>query len=260
MAIFSTLYGEWLSQELGSSDTSVLFTTQRRKDAINEGQKEFNERTECFQRQRPIPIVSGTQEYDVIGTLTDFSRVAKAGVFLSLFDGTNTRTVAGITDFPQRSEQWLDQNEPGWRTVTGQPTSWYLRRSGGQIFLGFNVAPSVPAGSTWTAYVNYVAFPPDLSGDTDQPYTLSGAILSDLATYHRALAHWAAGILEDLRKETERKKLQLSLFETYVAKYRGDDPPKGGNPIRFSRRYLGERRRPAGSGFTVTTPDPTRYP
>jgi hypothetical protein len=48
MTLFSSLYGARLDEELGTDDTSDLFTTARRKSAINRGVREFAELTECF--------------------------------------------------------------------------------------------------------------------------------------------------------------------------------------------------------------------
>ena len=48
MTLFSSLYSARLDRELGTDDSTVLFTTARRKAAINEGQAEFADLTECL--------------------------------------------------------------------------------------------------------------------------------------------------------------------------------------------------------------------
>jgi hypothetical protein len=50
---FVTLYGLELDRELGSADRTVLFTTARRKAAINAAQLEWVKRTECFTGKPP---------------------------------------------------------------------------------------------------------------------------------------------------------------------------------------------------------------
>jgi hypothetical protein len=50
MTQFSSLWGRLLTQELGTDDSTQLFTDARRKAAINDGIREFADLTECFVR------------------------------------------------------------------------------------------------------------------------------------------------------------------------------------------------------------------
>jgi hypothetical protein len=65
MPIFSSLYGTRLTRELGTEDSTVLFTTGRRKGAINEGQAEFVRLTKCFVYSSTKVITGGVAEYNL---------------------------------------------------------------------------------------------------------------------------------------------------------------------------------------------------
>jgi hypothetical protein len=51
---FLQLYGDYLDIELGSADRTALFTTARRKDAVNRAQLEFAKQTECSRAPCPF--------------------------------------------------------------------------------------------------------------------------------------------------------------------------------------------------------------
>ena len=91
---FVTLYSTELTRALGSSKTD-LFTTARRKAAINAAQLEWVRRTECFQRQASVALVDGTQEYDIEASLTDFGWITKQGLSIKIVDGTTTTYIEG---------------------------------------------------------------------------------------------------------------------------------------------------------------------
>lgn len=235
--IFSTLYGSELDRELGSADRTQLFTTQRRKDAINAAQLEWVKRTECFQRQVSFTLEDDRQEYD-LEAATDFAWIAKNGVSIKIVSGTTTRYIEG-DDLIQTSVARLMQDEPGWRAVTaGTPTSWYLRRTGGTVQLGLHPKPSIDT-ETWTAIVQIVMIPTDLSADADEPFTCSTNPLRSLRPFHRALVHFAAYDLEKYRKDQGRSGAQLQLFELEVAKFTGVEKPKGGQRVRLANDYRG---------------------
>src|SRR3990167_8386798 len=124
---FLELYGVELDREVGS-DSTTLFTTVRRKAAINAAQLEFVERTECLTRQTTVALVDGTQEYD-LEAITDFLRISKQGVSIRITDSdANVRYIEG-DDLTVTSVERLNQEAPGWRAVdAGTPTHVYLRR------------------------------------------------------------------------------------------------------------------------------------
>ena len=62
MPTFSELYSTRLTQELGTDDASRLFTTARRKAAINAGLLQFADLTECTLRQS---TVAATQSFSL---------------------------------------------------------------------------------------------------------------------------------------------------------------------------------------------------
>lgn len=235
--IFSDLYGTELDRELGSADRAQLFTTARRKAAINAAQLEWVKRTECFQKQTTVTIVDLQQEYDLEATITDFGWIAKQGVSIKIVSGSTTRYIEG-DDLEVTSVERLNVEEPGWRAVSaGTPTKVYLRRDGGTVNLGFFPAPDITGSDTWTALVPYVIVPTDLSADADEPFSVSGNPLRSMRPWHRALAHFGAFDCEKYRKDSARGGAQLQLFELEVAKFTGTEKPKGGQHVRLSNDY-----------------------
>lgn len=233
---FLDLYGTELTRELGSADT-VLFTTARRKAAINAGQLEFMERTDCLPRQMSVTLTTGTQEYDLDTSISDFASLSEQGVSIKIVSGTTTRYLEG-DDLRVTTVARLDQEESGWRAVSAAtPLTVYLRRDGGAVKLGFHPKPSITAGDVWTALVGSDAIPDDLSADTDEPFTVTGNPIRSLRPFHRALVHFGAYDCEKYRKDTAKGALQLQLFEAYVARYLMRRKPKGGQSVRFVRNY-----------------------
>lgn len=253
MSTFSTLYGSRLDIALASADVTKLFTTARRKAAINDGQREFAKLTECLQRQGSIAIVTGTAEYDLETSLTDFTWIAKQGVEIKILQADGSyRYIAG-DDLPIRTIEYLNRTEPGWRSASaGTPLCQYQRDDGGASYLGFYPAPSVGTSETWTITVPYVALPSDMSSDNDVPFTVSSNAKVRLWPWHQALVHYAASQLEQLRKELQRAELQSKLFAGVVADYLQKQRPKGGQQVTYTREYRLEAR---GSRSTWLNPD-----
>jgi hypothetical protein len=239
---FSELYGTELDRELGTADTTQRFTVVRRKAAINAAQLEWVKRTECFQRQTTVSLVTGTQEYDLEATITDFAWIAKQGVSIKIVSGTTTRYIEG-RDLQVTSVERLNTEEPSWRAVAAStPKNVYLRRDGGTVNLGFHPAPAITGTDVWTALVPYVVVPADMSADADEPFTVSANPLKSMRPWHRALVHFAAYDLEKLRKDTQRGGAQLQLFELEVAKFTGVEKPKGGGRVRLATDYRQQAR------------------
>lgn len=253
MATFGDLYGTLLDRELGSADRTDLFTTARRKAAVNEAQKEFVRLTECLTSQGTISIVDGTAEYDIEATLTSFLWIAKDGVEIKNVGTSRTVWYAGDDlvrcDIPQ-----LNREEPGWRSASaGTPTKYYIRDDGGKTYLGFYPAPDVGAGETWTAYVTYVVNPTDMSLDADEPFTVSSDVKITLRPWHQALVHFAASKMEALRRHFTLEDRQRQLFAAYVADYFQHQRRKGPQRVQYLRNYRGELR-------SSRPPDPWRWP
>src|SRR5262245_35922403 len=126
---FLQLYGTELDRELASADRAKLFTLQRRKDAINAAQLEWNRRTECLQRQLApdLPLVDATQEYDLEAAAADFGGIAKQGVSIKIVSGGVTRYIEG-DDLEVTTVERLNVEEPGWRAVAARtPRKVYVR-------------------------------------------------------------------------------------------------------------------------------------
>lgn len=246
---FTQLYGDALHIELGSEDTSSLFTTVRRKKAINDAQVEFAKQTECFRKSATITMVDETREYDLESVITadDYYGIAKDGAEYVYTDADGNVTYQSGFDFPRRDLDVLNVENPGWRNAdsTTLPASWYLRESAGKVYFGLSEPSDVTAPATATVTLPYLALPPDMTGDTDEPYSLTAG--SDpkrsLRPWHQALVHYAAALLEPLRKNFAAEQRQRSLFAGFVADYLQRHRPRNGTRIQLARDYRGEAQR-----------------
>ena len=263
MATFSSLYDDALHTELGTSDTSVLFTTARRKHAINEGMRQFADLTECYVKQSTIETTNGTQEFNlnssVLSTNGEYLRVASQGVAYIISDSNGVSQTLTGNDFPQVSVPFLDGAQSGWRsTNTGIPTGWYLRNDGGQQIFGLDRIVGLSTGSTQTAKVilPYVAKPSSMTADTAVPFTdtTAGLVRTDLQPYHQGLAHYGAYKLELLRKDKEASKEQLAAFMGYVQRYKDATRPRGNRVVRAAVSYFRNARGNSDRG-EVLAPD-----
>ena len=141
MTLFSSLYTGRLDRELGTDDSTVLFTTARRKAAVNEGQAEFADLTECLQRTATVSMRGGssgvgplslpTAEYDLTSTTVipdgDFVRFSKDQVQFIYTDGSSNVTIITGDDLPRRDVPWLNRFVPGWQqstTASSAATGW----------------------------------------------------------------------------------------------------------------------------------------
>ena len=252
---FSSLYGRSLDQELGSEDSTVLFTTARRKAAINDGLKEFADLTECLVRVSTVTVTGGTGEYDLhassIISDQDFLRLAAdQPVEFHYTDASSLTTYLSGADLPERTVRWLDNYEPGWRGSTGStgvqtPHVFYQRAEGGSWLLGFYPVPSTGSSASAKAIVPYVADPSPLTSDTQQPFTVGGSVRRDLMPYHRAAVHFGAHQLEKLRRDDAAADRQLQKFMGYVTRYLQSLRKKGGTSLTFARQYF--RRESGGT-------------
>jgi hypothetical protein len=242
---FVTLYGEQLTAELGTSDTAQRFTLVRRKAALNEAQTDVIKKTECCVKWVEIAVVDGTAEYDLEANVPNYLRIATAGPSLKMVDASaNERYVEGPDSFPQMSPPLLNRQQPGWRAnPDSTPAAWYLRRHLGLLYFGVVPGPDIPSGETWTLLIPCVVKAADMVDDTDEPFTVSGGTApASLSVLHKALVHHAAFLLEKLRKDPTRMKLQAELYAAQIAEYRGDDRPKGGKMIQMARNYRQHQR------------------
>lgn len=243
---FLELYGAELTRELGSKDVDQLFTTVRRKAAINAAQLEFVKRTECFTRQASVAIVDGTQEYDLDAiSAADFGFLSKQGPSIAITSGARVRYLEG-DDLIETSVERLNTEAPGWRAVSaGIPQQYYTRADGGSFYLGFHPKPDIVGADTWAVLVPYVCVPADMSDDADEPFSISGNPQKRLRFWHRALVHYAAYDIEKYRKDINRGASQLQLFEIELQKYTAAMKPKNGGRVRIATTYRGTQRRSA---------------
>lgn len=268
--IFEQLTKSELSIQLNNSDTSVLFTSTRRQQAINDAQEEFADLTECLIRQSTITCSCNTAEYmllssGVLGGSTDYSRLAKQGVeyhHVSSHGGSSarTRTVSG-DDFPRRDIEWLNRFEPHWRestTPTELPTGYYLRADGGNVYLGLKDKPDIGSSETGKVLVPYVARPAPMTSSSAEPFTVNSTVRTDLRVYHRALTHYAAYKLLPLIGDLPGANQQLQTFLGYVTRYTQAQRPKGGQHVTLARSYFQESRR-GGQSADLSVRRDTRW-
>lgn len=258
MPPFKHGYSSALDYELGTDDSTILFTDARRKQAFNEGVQQFADLTECFTRQSSITSSHGVREYSLQSTVNipgaDYVRPSKQQPEYQLTSshGGSSAQVTYISgeNFVRRDVDWLNRYEPGWRDSTGgTPQYWYERMDGGQRLFGMHPPPQIGSSETGKVVFPYVALPPTLTSDTDVPFsiasTASGAstgIRTDLDVYHQAPVHYAAHKLEKLRVNLEGSQSQMQIFLGWVERFINDRRPKGGQTLRTGRNYFAEAR------------------
>lgn len=248
MTQFSSLYHTRLDEELGTDDSTVLFTTARRKAAVNRGAFEFANITQCLERRITFAISGGTAEYDLNSTTIipdgDYNFLDKDGIEFRYTDASSHVTILARDSLPRRDIDWLNQNEPGWRLSTVASTTMqlpryhYVRQDGASYLLGFTPTPSTGSSASASVMMSYIAQTPVMVNDTDQPFTFTSGVRSDLNTYHQALVHYAAHLLEKLRRDDQASDRQLQKFLGYVARYNQDQRIPGGRQIRQGRNYF----------------------
>lgn len=245
MAIFSSLYGTRLDRELGTDDSTQLFTTARRKSAINEAQEEFADLTECLKRRLTLTLTGGTGEYDINDTgvlpAGDFVRWSDEQVQVRYTDASSQVTVLVGDDLPKRTVMWLDHYQPGWEqstvasTTMQLPGAYYERIDGGHRYLGFTPVPSTGSSASMVALVPYLARPAAMTSDTSEPFTVNSSQRTDLRPFHQALVHYAASQLEKLRRDPEASEKQMQIFRGYVTRFVASMRVKGGRQVTFAR-------------------------
>jgi len=260
---FSTLWNRLLTQELGTDDSTSLFTDARRQAGINDGIREFADLTECHVRVSSLVWAGGTPEVDLNSTAIadqDFVRLAaKQSPQVLYTDATSQVTVVAGLDLPQVDVAWLNRYEPGWQisTVASSqqqlPQRFYERMDGGQHLFGLWPVPSTGSSASIKVLIPYVAKPPVLQStdSTVEPYTVGSATRRDLRIYHQAVVHYAAYQLEKLRRDDAASDRQLQKFLAYVTRYLQSMRQKGGTALTFARTYF---RRSVGSHDDVRDP------
>lgn len=248
---FGHLQSSALDQELGTNDSTQLFTTARRQRALNAAQLQWCDLTECAIRWSTFSCSNGVGEYNLLSTVNivngDFLRIAMPGPEVRMMSSggassRSTRFIAG-DDLPRRELAWLNQYTPGWRASTGgDPQAYYLRSDGGQRLLGFSPPPHIASSQAADVLLPYVAKPSTLTASTDVPFTFGSTTRDDLEPYHQALVHYAAYELEKLRLNEEGSQSQLRQFLGYIERYKSAMVPKGGQQVRLGRNYFSQVR------------------
>lgn len=253
MVAFSSLYGTRLDRELGTDDSTVLFTTARRKAAVNEGAVEFANLTGVLTRWVTFTGTGGTAEYDLNSTTIipagDFGGYAKEPVEFRYVDASSNVTELSGDALPRRDIPWLNQYRPSWRlstvasSIMQLPELYYERIDGGARYLGFTPTPSTGSSASFTVRVPYLAEAPAMSATTDEPFTFNSSVRTDLSGYSQGLVHYAAHQLEKLRRDDQASDRQLQKFLGYVSRCLQDMRVRGPRAIRQARNYFATRTR-----------------
>lgn len=336
---FSDIYGTQLDVELGSADRTTLFTTVRRKKAVNDAMHNFERITFCTPVYGSISVTNsgssatvtgsgssggtgysvndiltlvggtfttaaqfkvtavsggvittlalqtaglytvlpsnpvavtggtgsnatlnvvfiGTAEYDVLANFSNFiSTDERQNAYIKRVTSSGQVIYIQGDDLLFSSPAWLDRDESNWRAdPSSTPQRWYYRDDSGTTFIGLDPSPLIPVGETWTLYLPYLASSVDMVGDTDKPFTIGTTPFLRLAPYHQGLVHYAAGLLEALRKNYDAQKYQMSLYSGYVQQYLGHERRVGPDQVTFARKYYQEHGRPNRNM------DPHRFP
>lgn len=261
MATFGDLSGERLTVELNNSDTTQLFTSTRRSQAINDGIAEFAALTECYVRRSTVACSCNVTEY-TLSTISDFARIAKEGAeywFTSSGSSPRFTQLAG-PDFARHDEAWRNRYEFGWRQSTTPvefPQGYYVRSDGGKTVIGLSEPPDVGSSDTVRLIVPYVARPPAMTASTEVPFTdAAGNTRSDLTEYHQASVHFAAYRLLPLTGDTQGAQEQLQKFLAYVSRYQQNTRPKGGQFVTLGRNYWKDARRAGRDADLTWSRDP----
>jgi hypothetical protein len=244
--LFNAAYGAQLDMELGSADRSILFTTARRKQAINDAMHNFERITSCTPVYGTIPLLDGVGEYDLFLTFPNYISLQERGApAVKTVDPAGNVAWFQGDSLPQRDPVWLDRETPGWRAdPKGTPLAWYLREDAGTTWVGLDPAPAVTAGWTRSLLVPYLASSDDLVSDGDVPFSVNGKSFARLIPYHQGLVHYAAGLLEPLRKNYSAVSRQMSVYAGYVAQYMTKTRRDGPDQVTFARNYLADATRP----------------
>ena len=256
MPTFSDLTGALLDRELHSADSTTLFTTARREQAVNDAHQEFCELTECLFRISTVTVSCGTRDYNLLASTTlgstDFVRIAPRGVeyhLLSSHGGSSARlTQLAGDDFPRRDIEWLNQYEPGWRqsTTPQMPSGYYVTEADGQFLLGLDRVPNVKSSEVGKLIVPFITRPALMTSTGDQPFTVGSNVRTDLYPFQHALVHGAAHRLEKLRGDDDASDRQYAIFLAYVTRFTEKMRKRGGTFVKLARQYLRAPRGGAG--------------
>lgn len=247
MPTLGQLSKERLSVELNDAST-VLYTSTRRQQAMNDAQEEFADRTECLVRQMDIVCSCNVTEYSLLASTsgsTDFVRMAKQGVEYLFTDSNGQVTQLAGDDFLERPIQSKNRTEPGWRgstTPVQMPSGWYRRQDGGDLKIGLYEPPKIGSSQTGVLRVPYVVNAQPMTSTAAVPFTLNSTVRTDLQVYHKALPHYAAYRLLGLIGDTQGALQQLQLFDTFVNRYDSANRPRGGQMVGFQTNYLQRAR------------------
>ncbi|HYE87700.1 MAG TPA: hypothetical protein VEA16_15160 [Vicinamibacterales bacterium] len=256
MPTFETLTGILLDQELRSADSTVLFTSTRRNQAVNDGYADFCELTECLVRVSTVTVSCNTARYNLLSSATlgstDFVRLAPRGVefhLLSSHGGSSARlTQLAGDDFPRRDIEWLNKYEPGWRqsTTPQTPTGYYIDESSGGFVLGLDRNPDVGSSEAAQLVIPYIARPAPMTSTGDVPFTIGSNTRHDLTPFHQAIVHYAAHQLEKLRGDEQASDRQYAKYLAYVQRFTEKVRKRGGAFVSLAKNYLKDARRVSG--------------
>jgi len=238
---FQQLYQDELDKVLGSSSLE-LFTLAKRKYELNRAMEWFITETECCQRRGSFTVVDRQAEYNLLDEIGD-AFLGWTPTDVEVW-AENTNVSPSVTtyyagdDFPQTTENQLNQYDPGWRSTTpSTPLNWYARNSAGQFILGLFPAVKVDTGWNWTAKVPYTTKATEMVNANDLPFTVNGDTYTNLTPWQDALALKAGSELELLRKGVERSQFLLQKAQARVIDFRDKTRVPQSRSAQFQKNY-----------------------
>ena len=243
MATLGTLSKERLSRRL-NNDSTQLYTSARRQQAIQDAADEFADLTECLTQQVTISVSCNTTEYSLLAS-TNFVRLAKQGVEYLHTSSNDYLTQRAGDDFPQRPIPYQNRVEPGWRASTTPvltPSAWYQRVDGPSVLIGLYEPPKVGSSETAVLRVPIVIQHEAMASTSVEPFTVNSTVRIDLRPYHKALEHYAAAQLLPLTGDEAGAERQMQIFLGYVSRYLGQQRPRGGQMVSYATNYLQRAR------------------
>lgn len=255
---FKQIWKTELSLRLNNSDTSALFKSTVRQQAINDAIEEFADLTECLTVQSTVACSCNVTEYNLLtASSTDFVRIGKQGVeYLHTSSAGHVTQLSG-DDFPRRDLEWRNRYDLGWRTSTTPvqtPDGYYVREDGGSVLVGLNQPPKIGSSETGKLIVPCVVRPVPMTSSSAEPFTVGANVRTDLRLYHKALPFYASWKLKPLVGDTQGAEADLQVFLGYVAKYTQNARPKGGQHVTVARSYFRESMRMRGGRDTDAGP------
>lgn len=174
-----------------NESSTVFFSDQDIKDALNEGYAEMADASEFYERQAMVPMIEGHTYYDLSLGLPD--------TFLSPRRAYNPTTAKWLTPTDPRDLDYHRYTQ--WELMTGEPDMYLMRGN-----WWFGVSPK-PSRDSVGMRLYYTAIPEPLSATTDEPLFPQ--------EFHDGTVAFALSDLLAQMKETEKALKYWQIYKQY---------------------------------------------